>query len=79
MDRAMESREAFEARIAREDDEALLIACPLETCRAPIGHACKTEDGTPRLRHCRRLWLVRKLTEPEGSKSHARNTHATRL
>jgi hypothetical protein len=39
------------------------VACPLDTCRAPIGSPCRTEDGVERLRHCRRLWLARKQAQ----------------
>ena len=56
----VESREAFDARIEAEDIEASAVVCPLDTCRAPVGSPCRTEEGVERLRHCRRLWMARK-------------------
>jgi len=56
----VEDARDFDARIAREDAEAMAVQCPLDSCLARIGDPCRTEGGQPRLRHCRRLWLARK-------------------
>ena len=59
----LESNAEFNARIDAEDKEAMTIKCPLATCNAGIGQPCKTDAGEQRLRHARRLWLVRKDKE----------------
>jgi hypothetical protein len=60
MKSTVESDAQFDARIAAEDIEASAIPCPLDTCRAPAGEPCRTEEGAERLRHCARLRAVRK-------------------
>jgi len=50
----------FNARMDREDLEAMKVRCPLDSCGAQAGQPCKTEDGVVRIRHARRLWLARK-------------------
>jgi hypothetical protein len=52
----------FNARIEREDQEAMAVACPLvESCGAQVGEPCCTDSGQKRIRHCRRLLEARKL------------------
>jgi hypothetical protein len=53
-----ESPAEFDARLDREDLEALMVPCSV--CNAEIGQMCKTEDGVVRIRHARRLWQSRK-------------------
>jgi hypothetical protein len=56
-----ESTAQFNARMEREDREAMTVACPLvESCGAEIGESCCTDSGIRRIRHARRLWMVRK-------------------
>gem|GEM_PF-4954293 len=62
-----ESTAQFNARIDAEDKECLAIACPLESCGAEIGEPCCTEAGQKRIRHARRLWMVRKLDTEKQS------------
>ena len=50
----------FNARMDREDIEALSVACPLKSCGAEVGEHCCTDSGQRRIRHCRRLMLARK-------------------
>ena len=50
----------FNARMDREDIEAMQVKCPLESCGAEIGESCCTDSGIRRIRHARRLWMVRK-------------------
>ncbi len=59
----VEPREVFDARIEAEDIEASAVACPLDPCRAAVGEPCRTLNGVERLRHCRRLWLARKMAQ----------------
>ena len=58
-----ESNAEFNARIDAEDKECMAIPCPLETCGADVNEPCCTEAGQPRLRHARRLWLVRRESD----------------
>jgi hypothetical protein len=62
----VESNTTFDSRIASEDIEASAIPCPLDSCRAPAGSPCKTEDGKERIRHSRRLWMAKKMTEQKA-------------
>jgi hypothetical protein len=56
-----ESTAQFNARMEREDREAMTVACPLvESCGAQVGEPCCTDSGQKRIRHCRRLMLARK-------------------
>ena len=56
-----ESTEEFNARMDAEDLEAMKIPCPLvESCGAEVGESCCTESGIRRIRHARRLWMVRR-------------------
>ena len=57
---AQETNVEFDARMDAEDLEASKIACPLESCGADVGERCCTESGVRRIRHARRLWLVRR-------------------
>jgi hypothetical protein len=50
----------FNARIDREDIEAMTIKCPLESCGAEIGQPCVTDSGIKRIRHARRIWIARR-------------------
>jgi hypothetical protein len=50
----------FNARMDREDIEAMKVECPLSSCGAQVGHPCTTEDGVVRIRHARRLWIAQK-------------------
>lgn len=63
----IESDAEFNARIDAEDKEAMQIECPLATCNAEIGEACKTDAGEQRCRHARRLWEVRKKERENGN------------
>lgn len=56
----VETDAEFNARIDREDQEAMAVKCPLPTCWAEIGEMCVTEAGEFRCRHARRLWTARK-------------------
>lgn len=59
----IESNAEFNARIDREDAEAMQIKCPLDSCSAEVGQPCKTDAGEQRIRHARRLWQARKLAK----------------
>jgi hypothetical protein len=50
----------FNARMDREDIEAMQVKCPLESCGAEVGEHCCTDSGQRRIRHCRRLLEARK-------------------
>jgi hypothetical protein len=59
-----ESTAQFNARMEREDQEAMAVACPLvESCGAQVGEPCCTDSGQKRIRHCRRLLEARKQNE----------------
>jgi hypothetical protein len=61
---AKETNAEFDARMDAEDKEAAKIPCPLvESCGAEIGESCCTDSGIRRIRHARRLWMVRKQNE----------------
>ena len=61
---AKETNAEFDARMEAEDKEAAKIPCPLvESCGAEVGESCCTDSGIRRIRHARRLWMVRKQNE----------------
>ena len=73
-----ESNADFDARIAREDEQAITVDCPVRTCEAPAGTPCMTDAGVERIRHCVRLMKAQRegIHEKQVQKQTANSTRS---